>query len=140
MADATKIAALEREAFGFGSVQARGELFRMIGGDDADARAQAWGLRNLQDYKTKGVQPGTAYEPDPNRPDPSRVHDREVMDTKKGKNPWSAETWDPVKQQSIVRSLGVAIAASLAKSAVPPAFIGSPRPGAVNLTSFGRAS
>lgn len=128
--DSKHIAELERDAFGFGSVQARGNLVREIGEADANTRAIEWGLRNLQDYKTKGVQPGAAYEPDPNSPPEKNSGNAHVPST----NPWAAESWSPVRQISCVKGLGIAKASELAAAA--GSFVGATSPKSVNLTSY----
>jgi hypothetical protein len=132
MVDTKQIAELEREAFGFGSIQARGNLVRLIGEADADTRAQAWGLRNLRDYKTKGVQPGTVYEPDPNRPAVTVTAEKPHVDV--SKNPWASESWDPAKQISCVKGLGIAKASEIARAA--GSFVGATSPTSKNLTSY----
>lgn len=51
-------------------------------------------------------------------------------------NPWSAESWSTAKQFSIIRSLGAAKAAELAKAA--GSFLGATSPRSKNMTSFRR--
>jgi hypothetical protein len=66
-------------------------------------------------------------------------------------NPWTPDCTDAAgrpawsaaarrRQSDTVKSLGPAVSASIAKSANPPAFLGSPRPGATNLTSSRRSA
>jgi hypothetical protein len=131
MADKAAIAALEREAFTFRSIQARGNLVKMIGEDNAGIRAQAWGLRNLQDFKTAGVKPDTEYEPDPSRPEPGA---KPAPFRAPSKNPWSAESWSTERQRSVVKGLGLEKASELAAAA--GSFVGATSPKSVNLTSF----
>jgi hypothetical protein len=70
---------------------------------------------------------------------------------KNGNNPWNPDTidgvgrpaWSPAarrRQADVVRNLGPAKAGEIAKAANPPAFLGSTKPGAQNLTSFRRSA
>lgn len=127
--DTAKIAELEREAFGFGSVQARGNLVREIGTADADVRAVEWGLRDLKDYKTKGVQPSTKYEP--RAPQAAPTYDHST-------NPWDANSWNVARQISCVKFLGIKRASEIAAAA--DSFVGATKPTSQNLTSSRRKS
>jgi hypothetical protein len=123
--DTAKIASLEREAFHFRNIQARGELVRMIGTADANTRAIEWGLHGLQDYKTTGTKPVTEYEP--RQPQAAPTYDHST-------NPWAADSWSPAKQISCVRFLGVTKASEIAAAA--DSFVGATKPTSKNLTSY----
>lgn len=107
----------EREAlcFGKGHVSARGALVNSIGEPAATARAQAWGLKDIHDYKTQGVAPADA-KPDPN------AKPKKPAAT----NPWSREAWSVTEQGRIARVMGFDKASNLAKAA--GVVIGATRP------------
>jgi hypothetical protein len=126
----------EQQAFGAGNVQARGVLVRKIGEAAANERAIAWGLGSLHDYKKRGMKPtseanvtiATSAKSEPTKPNVGST------------NPWSEEGWSPAKQLSVVKAMGAAKASEIARAATPPSFLGAPRPGATNLTSFRRTA
>lgn len=91
---------LETLAFGDGNMTARARLVNQIGEAAAKERAAAWGLKSLTD-KRAGKRPfGNGGN-----------------EKAKGDNPWSAEGWNLTKQGSLVRTLGEAKAAQIAKAA-----------------------
>ena len=68
-----------------------------------------------------------------------KTTDKTAPKLKDGKtNPWSAEGWDSLKQQSIVRSLGPAKASEIARSA--GSFLGATSPRSKNMTSNRRSA
>jgi hypothetical protein len=57
-ARAAELAEMERASFeGKGNVDARGRLVKTIGQDATEARAKAWGLRGVHDFRTPGIAP-----------------------------------------------------------------------------------
>jgi hypothetical protein len=110
-----------------GNKTAEGQLFRALHGDKpksaiADTQAALDAL--LAEGAT--VTPSTEAVAEKPKPNGST-------------NPWSAASWDPRRQISAVKGLGVAKASELAKAADPSSFIGATKPGSVNLTSYRRA-
>ena len=59
-------------------------------------------------------------------------------DAGKSTNPWSAELWDPRRQISIVKGLGIAKASEMADHA--GSFVGATSPKSKNYTSFKRTA
>lgn len=108
-----KQADLELSAFSHGNMSARGRLVALHGEGFATERAQAWGLKSLHDTRTKGKSPfGKA--------------DANAGLQKGQTNPWSAEGWNITKQGAIVKALGEAKAAQIAKAA--NSHLGATRP------------
>ena len=106
---------LADRAFLDGNITARGKLVAELGPVKALELAQRYGLRSVHDTR-RGTRPT----------------DLPAEDKKKtggAANPWSAKTWDPIKQQSICRSLPLEKAKAIATSADPPSFIGANRSG-----------
>jgi hypothetical protein len=66
---------------------------------------------------------------------PSLFLDNPVEKVSSKTNPWGKDSWDSLKQQSIVKSLGAEKASAIAKAANPPSFVGANKPGQKNLTS-----
>lgn len=107
---------LESAAFGeFGkpNLTARSNLVKQIGEEAADARAKAWGLTGLHDYRTRAKRPGDAGNGDQKDKRPAKD------------NPWSAEGWNITKQGSVMRA-DPALGERLARAA--GSFIGATRP------------
>lgn len=105
---------LEASAFGAGNVTARGKLVK-ANAALALARAHAWGLRDLNDYR-KGTPPATGDEPAGKKKSKPAGKD----------NPWSAENWNITKQGALVKVMGVDGAARMAKAA--GSFVGATKP------------
>lgn len=106
-------AELERKAFGEANVTARGVLVRGNPGL-ALARAKAWGLRDLNDYR-KGTPPATGDDTaGKNKSKPA------------GNNPWRADQWNISKQGQLVKVMGLDGAARMAKAA--GSYVGATRP------------
>ena len=122
----------ERQAFERGSVQARGELVRKLGEAAADARAQAWGLDRITDFKSKAVRP-TAENSEVEKPAATEEQQKPVST-----NPWSKEAWDTRRQFSVIRAMGPQKASELAHAA--GSFLGATRPDSVNMTSTRRSA
>lgn len=99
---------LEAQAFGNGNVSARGALVKKLGEQEATARATAWGLAGLHDYKTRGKRPSGEHVKKPGRD-----------------NPWSAEGWSITRQGQIAKA-NFTLATELAKAA--GSFVGATRP------------
>jgi hypothetical protein len=102
---------LQRDALA-GNVTAHGRLSRQLG----DVQYAEW-------CKANGAAPGKAATVEKTN---------ETGHKSKSTNPWSADGWDFLRQQSITKSLGAAKAAELAAAA--GSFVGATRPGARQLT------
>lgn len=94
---------LADKAFINGSVQARGDLVKSLGGGSIGARAaedlaRRYGLNGLSDYKTKGTRPSDL-------PDPEGDKKKAVAQDHKG-NPFSAAGWNVSKQGALLRAVG----------------------------------
>lgn len=110
---------LESRAFGEHgkpNVSARGQLVRSLGEIAALARAKEWGLRDLNDYRTRGTRPGNA-----------NADNKKPGRKSAGSNPWSREGWNITKQGALYRANPKA-AAEIAAAA--GSFIGATRPAA----------
>jgi hypothetical protein len=115
-----------------GNLTSRGALVRLLGSLEAAeaALADQPGTITVGEDKTAPVKPAAP---------------------KSGNNPWNPDTidaaghpaWSPAarrRQADVVKSLGPVTASEIAKAADPPAFLGSTKPGAQNLTSYRRSA
>ncbi len=115
-----------------GNLTSRGAMLRLLGSLDAvdaalaDTTATIAVVDDTATGKTTVKAPGATNPWTPDCTDAA------------GRPAWSAAARR--RQSDVVKSLGPAKAAEIAKSAQPPAFLGSPRPGAINLTSNRRSA
>jgi hypothetical protein len=131
--DAPKIPPELLESAKGGNLTSRGALVRLLGSLEAAeaALADKPGDISVVDDKTKAPVkvPALKGATNPWTPDCTDAA---------GRPAWSAAARR--RQTDAVKSLGPTVAASIAKSADPPAFLGSSRPGATNLTSSRRSA
>jgi hypothetical protein len=110
---------LESRAFGEHgkpNITARGQLIKSLGESAALKRAEAWGLKNLHDYTTRGVRPDNAKTPGDNKKLPGGAD-----------NPWSKEGWNVTRQGALYRANPKAAAEIAARA---NSFIGATKPAA----------
>lgn len=104
------------------NLTSRGALYRLLGSAEAVDAVLAGNA---------GDTPGSISVVDDTTKTAPKLKDGKT-------NPWSAEGWDSLKQQSIVRSLGPAKASEIARSA--GSFLGATSPRSKNMTSNRRSA
>jgi len=122
-----------------GNLTARGEVLKIIADGTKPTPEHVAEMTRLVD-EAKSKRSSTSHDKEIAEL-VSNAHANRTVNGGNGNgstNPWSAASWDPRRQISAVKGLGVAKASELAKAADPPSFIGATKPGAVNLTSYRR--
>jgi hypothetical protein len=121
-----------------GNLTARGEILRAIT-DGAKPTPEHIAEMNRLIEAEKGKRSSTSHDKEIAELISNAHANRTMNGGSNGTttNPWSAESWSPARQVSIVKSLGLAKAGELAAAA--NSFVGATHPGSKNLTSYRRA-
>jgi hypothetical protein len=119
-----------------GNLTARGEVLKIIA-DGAKPTPEHIAEMNRLVEAEKSNRAATLHDKEISEI-VSNAHANRSANSGNGKNnPWSADSWSPARQVSIVKSLGLAKASELAAAA--NSFVGATHPGSKNLTSYRRA-